>query len=173
MHINSRWTMSLEARTVIEILRLEPLQPEGGFFREMYRSKSFVSVAGASRALATSIYYMMTKDSFSAFHRLKSDEVYHFYCGSPVELLLIHPSGELQEIVLGSDIVGGQIPQYAAPAGVWQAARVKSESPSAWSLLGTTVSPGFDFEDFELGGRQLLDALGPNHRTLVRSLTED
>jgi predicted cupin superfamily sugar epimerase len=156
------------AQDVIAKLDLKPLQDEGGYFKETYRSstslpaRTFGIDGSGNRTVTTAIYFLLAPNSFSALHRLKSDEIFHFYAGDPVEMVQIDPNGTLTRYTIGSDIFSGQIPQVVVPAGTWQALRLKSGG--AWALMGTTVAPGFEFEDFELGDRQKMDQLFPQHR---------
>jgi hypothetical protein len=99
--------------------------------------------------MVSSIYYLVTPDSYSMLHRLQSDEIYHFYLGDPLELHEVDSAGSHRRIVLGPDLIGGQRPQAVIQAGSWQASRLIPGS-SGYSLVGTTVAPGFDFRDFEM-----------------------
>lgn len=144
---------------IIEILGLKPLHPEGGYYRENYRSPLFVSVPDgrltSQRSLTTTIYYLLTPDSFSAIHRLLSDEIYHFYLGDPVEMILLYPDGSGRKLILGHQINEGQQLQFVVPAGVWQGAILGVGG--RYALLGTTVSPGYDQRDFCLGNINLAE----------------
>lgn len=168
--------LATTANELIEKLGLKPLPEEGGYYKETYRHAIGVSaeVVGISRAgerrLATAIYYMVVPSSFSALHLLqKSDEIFHFYGGDPVEMIQIDPHGKLQTFVLGADVMAGQSPQVVVPGGNWQALRLKEGG--AWALMGTTVSPGFEFEDFEVRSREQLLELFPQHRDAVVRFT--
>jgi predicted cupin superfamily sugar epimerase len=154
----------LSAAEAIAALGLSPLPGEGGFYRETYRAGVIPSLG---RAASTAIYYLLTPDSFSALHVLHLDEVYHFYRGYPVELTLLHPGGELRRIRLGPRFESGEAPQAVVPAGVWQGSKLVPGG--AWALLGTTVAPGFSFEDRTLADRQLLDQY-PQHADALRGL---
>jgi len=161
-------------REIIDALGLSP-HPEGGFFAETYRSDETVPdgaipprYAGA-RALGTAIYFLVTADSFSAMHRLLSDEVYHVYAGDPVELLILGPGDAGRTVVLGPDVAAGMRPQAVVPRGAWQGCRVKPGG--TFALLGTTVAPGFDVRDFELGRRDRLVRLYPALREMIAALT--
>jgi len=160
----------MTAQDVLQLLGLEPLPGEGGFYRETYRSAVRVlGPGGAERAAATAIYFLLTPDSFSALHRLPTDEVYHFYLGDCVELLLLPPSGPGQVVLLGTDLQAGQRPQVVVPAGAWQGSRVRPGG--TFALLGTTVAPGFEFCDFEPGAREELLAQFPDFTGLITALT--
>jgi len=167
----------LNADRIVEMLGLEPLPQEGGVFRKTYRSAEEIPAAalppryGEPRRFATAIYYLLTDDpdSFSALHRLKTDEVYHFYLGDPVEMLLLRPDGSGDRVVLGQDLAAGQRVQFVVPAGAWQGARL---GPAGhYALLGTTMAPGYEQVDFELGNREELFGGYPEQAELIRALT--
>jgi len=149
--------------------------PEGGYYREIYRSAETIPKEAlpdrydGSRAFSTSIYYLLPGNEVSYFHRLKSDEVWHFYQGSPVSLFVISPAGEYVETNLGPDFDSGQVSQTVIPAGHWLGAAVRTRG--SYALVGCTVAPGFDFQDFELGRRQELLTLFPQHQAIIQSLT--
>ena len=164
----------LTAKQVQELLKLEPLPVEGGYFHEMYRSKltlpqqAIPSYAG-ERAISTAIYYLLTPETFSAMHRLKGDEVYHFYLGDPVEMLVLKPDGTGGAVLLGQNITAGMRVQHVVPGGAWQGSRL---APGGrFALMGTTMAPGFDHADFELGRRDELSAKYPAYAALVAMLT--
>jgi hypothetical protein len=167
----------LTADQIVALLGLQPLPGEGGLFRQTYRAAEEIAAAaippryGAPRRFATAIYYLLIDDpdSFSALHRLKTDEVYHFYLGDPVEMLLLHPDGRGERAILGQDLPAGQLVQFVVPAGAWQGSRVIHGG--RYALLGTTMAPGYDPEDFELGARELLLKDYPDQATLIRALT--
>ena len=141
-------------------LGLVPLPEEGGYFAETYRSavqiprRALPHPYPDSRAAGTAIYYLLTPDTFSALHRLPGDEIYHFYLGDPVDLLLLHPGGRGETRTLGRDLEAGMHLQTVAPGGTWQGSCLRDGGHFA--LLGTTMAPGFAFEDFELGDRKKL-----------------
>jgi predicted cupin superfamily sugar epimerase len=149
--------------------------PEGGFFKEVYRSGEVISKKGlperytSFRPFSTSIYFLLESHDFSAFHRLKSDEVWHFYLGSPLTLYILKPTGDLSLVVLGDDPEKGHQLQFTVGMGCWFAAKVNE--PGTYSLLGCAVSPGFDFEDFELGHRDDLIRKFPKHQKLIEGLS--
>jgi predicted cupin superfamily sugar epimerase len=162
--------VSLSAEDIRRLLRLEPLPLEGGYFRETYRSRLRVrSASGAERDASTAIYYLLTPGEFSAIHRLPGDEVFHFYLGDPVDMLQLWPDGSVRRIVIGNDIANGAEPQVIAPGGVWQGCRMRDGGRVA--LMGTTVAPGFDVADFELGDRASLLASHPAARDAILALT--
>lgn len=161
----------LTAAEVIRLLHLEPLPVEGGYFRETYRSGESLQAAryGSPRSYGSAIYFLLTPESFSALHRLESDEVYHFYLGDPAEMLLLYPDGSGERLLLGSDVAAGQHLQYVVPRGVWQGSRV--HSGGRYSLLGTTMAPAFDPRDFEPARRGDLLERYAQHAELIRGLT--
>jgi predicted cupin superfamily sugar epimerase len=162
------------ARQWIEGLALAP-HPEGGWYRETYRSSESIrrdclpARFDGDRAFATTIYYLLESGDFSALHRIRQDEGWHFYDGSPLTLHLIAPDGSYSTRKLGRDLEAGQEPQALAPAGWFFAATV--DEPDSFSLTGCTVAPGFDFADFELPPRAELCRLFPQHRELLERLT--
>lgn len=141
---------------LIQALGLEPLPHEGGLYRQTYADQS-----------STAIYYLLAGGDFSALHRLTGPEVYHHYAGASVRLLLLEPDGQTREVVLGGDIAAGERPQVVVPAGVWQG----SSSQGAWSLIGTTMSPPFSWDGFELGERAALAAAYPAAANRIAALT--
>jgi len=163
----------MKATEVIEKLGLAPLEPEGGFFRRTYQSERMIEGAqSGKRHLLTTIYYLMTQDNYSSFHRLPHVEIFHFYAGAEVQMNMISPEGSLTEVLLGNNLLLEQVPQLVVPPNYWQAARISTGAKGEWALLGTTVSPGFDFADFELGNRgQLLNQF-PMYSELIRNLTQ-
>ena len=165
------------ADDIKRLLGLEPHPAEGGFFAETYRAAESLAADAlparyrAARNLSTAIYYLLTPDSFSAMHRLASDEVFHFNLGDPVEMLQLHPDGHGDMVTLGTDLAAGMRPQAVVAAGVWQGSRLNSGGRCA--LLGTTVAPGFAFEDYEHGSRDALAATYPGFADRVRALTRE
>lgn len=148
--------------------------PEGGYFAETYRSPNqFDNNQNgdfpSKRNWSTAIYFLLVKDSFSAFHKIKSDEVWHFYFGSPIEVLEITPTGELKKTVLGTNFNQGEVFQYTVSAGNWFGSRVKQ--PGEFGFVGCTVAPGFSFEDFEMPTRQDLLLQFPQHKQIILELT--
>jgi predicted cupin superfamily sugar epimerase len=169
----NRMTTAVE---MIKKLDLKPLPEEGGYYRETYKSSGpslpanlFGIDSASSRHLSTAIYYLVTPESFSALHRVKSDEMFHFYSGDPVEMIQIDDLGNLTKFTLGSDVMNNQTPQVVVPKGKWQALRLKDGG--RWALMGTTVAPGFEFEDFELGDRARLVQAFPKLTTQITSYT--
>ena len=159
---------------LVRLLELKP-HPEGGFYKETYRSELIISEKNlperfeGDRSCLTSIYYLLLSDSFSAFHRIKQDEIWHFYLGSTLSLHLISEAGEYRCILIGNKLEQNNVLQYTVPAGYWFAAEVEEED--SFALVGCNVAPGFDFRDFELGKREDLLKMFPKHRSLIRRLT--
>jgi predicted cupin superfamily sugar epimerase len=145
-----------EGERIGALLGLEPLPHEGGLFRRTHID-----------AHSSAIYYLLLAPDFSAVHRLGATETYHWYAGAPLQLLLMSPSGRVEEPVLGPDVAGGQRPQLVVPAGTWQGSRPGGE----WSLVGTTTAPPFDWSHFELGDRSALTASYPTAAAAITTLT--
>lgn len=148
---------------------------EGGAYKETYRAP-LVLLQGTltkkhkgDRAAATGIYFLLEHGEFSAFHRIASDEMWHFYDGGTLAVYEIKKDGSLIKHLLGTDIGNGALPQIVIPAGSWFASRVETEA--SYTLCGCTVAPGFDFADFELGSRKELTKEFPQHEALIVSLT--
>jgi predicted cupin superfamily sugar epimerase len=164
----------LTQEQLINKLNLEK-HPEGGYFRETYRSQisipqsSLPSGFHSNRSLSTCIYFMLTSDEFSAFHKVNQDEAWHFYLGHPITLHMISPEGDYSKINIGNDFTADETPQFIVPAHYWFAAEV--EDNNAFALVGCTVAPGFDFEDFELAEGQQLQNEFPEHSEVIHRLT--
>ncbi len=167
----------ITAQQIIDALRLQPHPKEGGYYVESYRSLESIPRGTlpdrytGDRSFGTAIYYLLTPDSFSAMHRLPTDEIFHFYLGDPVEMLQLWPDGTARAIILGSDILDGMRPQLVVPAGVWQGARLRGGG--RFALLGTTMAPGFDYADYETGERDTLLRLYSNFEEIIRALTRE
>ncbi len=159
----------MTADDVIRVLNLQPHPVEGGFFREIYRSDRAVPSYGGTRSLATTIYYLLMPGHVSELHVLPGDEIFHFYLGAPVRMLQLHPDGTGREIVLGNDLLAGQVPQLVVPAGVWQGTRLVGDE--GFALLGATMAPGFDFADYVGGSRAALTARWPAFAAEIARLT--
>ncbi len=164
-----------EAAAIIEALGLVPHPKEGGYFRETYRAAESLAAPGARyhgvRAVSTAIYYLLTPTTFSALHRLASDEVFHFYAGDPVEQLRLHPDGRGEIVTIGNNLLAGMRPQTVVPRGVWQGARLVPGG--RYALLGCTVAPGFDYADYEGGQRAPLAAAYPHFAQRIATLTAE
>lgn len=148
---------------VINKLNLVPLPEEGGFYKETFRSqRTITSDALGQKSECTCIYYLITEDSFSALHAVDQDEIFHFYAGSPVEMFQFDEDGKGKHITIGNDIFNDEIPQVVVPYGVWQGTKLKNPDKGAWALLGCTVAPGFDLENFHIKSRKELCEQFPN-----------
>lgn len=145
----------MTADEVIELLQLEPLPEEGGYYRETFRSARRLAAGGfgaeyeGGRNALTAIYFLVTPESPSAWHVLPSDEVFLWHAGAPVAMLRLPPDGPADPILLGGDLEAGQRPQAIVPGGVWQGCRLAGDEPR-WALLSCLVAPGFDFADFHV-----------------------
>jgi predicted cupin superfamily sugar epimerase len=160
---------------LIELLQLSP-HPEGGYFRETFRATEQVQRGGATavmRAAGTAIYFLLPAGVFSAWHRVRSDEGWHHYEGAPVELHTIDPAGVHRITVLGRDLARGERPQHVVPAHWLQAAKPVAQSDEApgFALCGCTVSPGFEFSDFEMPTRAALRAAFPPLAAIIDAFT--
>lgn len=148
--------------------------PEGGYFKETYRSEEYVKKEdlpdryGGKRNFYTSIYFMLTKNDISKFHRIKSDEIWHFYQGDPLDIFVIRENGVLDIRKLGNDLLNSESPQILIEKNQWFAAKI---SGSNYSLLGCSVSPGFEFDDFELAERGELIQQYPRLKETITQLT--
>ena len=165
------------ADELIAFLKLQPHPKEGGFFRETYRAGESIAVAGlpeqryrSARSHCTAIYYLLTPGTFSALHRVASDEIFHFYLGDPVRMLQLTPEDSGRTIVFGQDLLAGQQVQVVVPRGVWQGSML--EPGGRFALFGCTVAPGFDYADYEgaRAARELL-ARHPEFADLITQLT--
>lgn len=166
----------ISAADIIDRLKLQP-HPEGGFYAETYRSEEELACRalpcryGANRSVATAIYFLLTADSCSVMHRLKSDEIFHFYLGDPVTMLHLYPDGQTRIVTLGPDLLQGHQPQIIVPKNIWQGSFTTGSN--GYALLGTTVAPGFDFADFEYGDRQNLITQYPDQAQIITRLTRE
>ena len=155
------------------MLNLQPHPKEDGYFIESYRSlerfswESLPARYHGARSHATAIYFLLKKGGFSELHRLRSDEIFHFYFGAPVELLLLSAEGKGELLKLGNQLENGERPQLVIPRGCWQGLRATGE----YSLLGTTVAPGFEYSDYESGDREELIRQYPAYADLIRQLS--
>lgn len=145
--------------------------PEGGYYKETYRSDVEIEVIQDinKRNISTGIYYLLDQNDYSSFHRIKSDEMWHFYAGDGLDIPVIHPNGVLETLRLGLDLDKGQLPQQVVPAGSWFAA--ENSNKSSFSLVGCTVAPGFDFNDFEMADPDSLLADYPQHNEFINRLS--
>lgn len=162
---------------IIQKLGLTPHPEEGGFYRETYRSEEKIFQSNLperyqqNKNFSTAIYYLLTPKTYSHFHLLASDEIFHFYYGDPIEMVQLYPDGTGKILILGNDLEKDEIPQVVVPKGVWQGSRLKAGGQVA--LVGATVAPGFDFVDYRHGIRKSLIAAYPNFLNYIIELTED
>ncbi len=163
----------LTARSLIEKLALIK-HPEGGYYKELYRSeesfplKSLPSRYSGDRTFSTAIYFMLTHEDVSKFHRIKSDELWHFYKGDPLDIYVINSNGQLNIERLGNNFENGERPQITIPKNCWFGAKTTGND---YSLLGCTVAPGFDFDDFELAERESLLQEFPDLKEVIIEFT--
>lgn len=159
----------------VEKLKLEP-HPEGGFYREVYRSNEIISEVSlperfsGDRVFSTSIYFLLNKKDVSAFHRIRQDEIWHFYDGSSLTIHIITPAGDYSKVKLGLDIEGNESPQAVVKAGCFFAAEVNHKE--MFALTGCTVAPGFDFDDFEMPSYDKLVELFPQHEQVLKRFSK-
>ncbi|MGQ9706185.1 MAG: cupin domain-containing protein [bacterium] len=164
-----------EVDDIINILGLRHLELEGGYYHELYRSpiiirgESFGDKKIRKRSICSSIYYLLSGKMVSKLHSLKYDEIYHFYMGEPVKILLLFPNGDGEILTLGTDLLAGERPQIIVPAGVWQGLWI--EKKQAFSLMGTVVAPGFDTSDRIMGKRKNLIKEYPQFEGIIKRLT--
>jgi predicted cupin superfamily sugar epimerase len=150
----------MTAADVVEHFALQPLAGEGGYFRQ-----TWIAAAEAGAPLGTAILYLVTPDSWSALHRLRFDEVFHFYLGDPCRMVMAPPDGNPRELRLGHDILAGQRVQHVVPAGWWQGTQLAPGG--SWALLGTTMAPGFHPDAVELASEASLGEYPPETRALL------
>ena len=166
--------MNNKAQYYIEKLSLIA-HPEGGYFREIYRSDEIIKAEhlpdrySKQRNFSTSIYFLLEGEQVSKFHKLKSDEIWHFYDGSPIQIFIISPDGKIQNEILGKDLNKNEFPQLVIEKENWFGAKVLDKD--SFTLIGCTVSPGFDFKDFELADREELIIKFPVHEKIISELT--
>lgn len=164
----------MTAQEIINFLDLQE-HPEGGYFKETYRSKettpqeSLSEKYSGDRSHSTGIYFLLTSEKFSAFHKINQDEMWHFYKGTPLKLHTISSDGNYSFVVIGNDLEKGEVPQHTIKGGDWFAAEVIDKN--SYTLVGCTVAPGFDFADFVLPKRSVLISLFPEHEKIVKKLT--
>jgi uncharacterized protein len=167
----------MTAEDVKKLLGLQPHPREGGWYVRTYEATEVVGAEAFSdmrydgaRRTGTAIYYLLEPETFSEMHRLKSDEVFHFYAGDAVAMLQLTANGKGVTVVIGKDLLRGQRPQVVVERGVWQGSRLVEGG--RWALLGCTVSPGFEFEDYEEGSREELCAEWPQFVEEITALTK-
>jgi len=166
--------MNKKAKEYIKKLQLKP-HPEGGYYKELYRAGELIlpnhlpTRFKSSRTFSTSIYFLLEGKQISTFHRLKADELWHFYDGSTLIIYIIDESGELRKLKLGSNVEDGEMFQVQIKNNNWFGAELLDKS--SYALIGCTVSPGFEFEDFELGDKIELSKKYPEHKNIILKLT--
>jgi uncharacterized protein len=175
----------LRAEDVKRLLGLQPHPREGGWFVRTYEADELISAEKFSdgrydspRRTGTAIYYLLEPDTFSEMHVLASDEIFHHYAGDAVEMLQLHPDGSSRRVVIGKDLRAGERPQVAVPHGVWQGSRLLASAQETaeahgWALLGCTVSPGFEFADYQSAPRTELIARWPGEADMIAALTRE
>lgn len=165
----------MTADEIKRLLNLAPHPCEGGSFLQTWRAEEEIPHEAlparypTARFAGTCIYYLLEPGTFSEMHWLASDEIFHFYLGDPVEMLQLAPDGSERTVILGSDLASGQHPQLIVPKFVWQGSRLVPGGRVA--LLGCTVSPGFDYADYETGHYEPLAREYPQRAGLIRILT--
>jgi predicted cupin superfamily sugar epimerase len=166
----------MTADEVKKALGLRPHPVEGGWYVRTYEATEIIPAEvfadgryGGGRLTGTAIYYLLERGTFSEMHRLKSDEVFHFYMGDAVEMLRLSAGGRGERVVIGADLTAGERPQVVVERGIWQGSRLVEGG--SWALLGCSVSPGFEFEDYEEGRREELVAGWPEWREMIVELT--
>ncbi len=166
--------MTRDAKFWIKHLGLER-HPEGGFFRETYRSEETIPACAmperydGARPFSTAIYFLLSGNEFSAFHRIKSDELWHFYVGDCLSIHIIDHDGFYSKIRLGVDCTRGESLQAMVKGGCWFAASL--DEPQSYALVGCTVAPGFDYEDFEMADKNELILRYPQYASIIARLT--
>lgn len=166
-------TTNYSAADYIQLLQLQP-HPEGGYYRQTYASDEQLNAAalpvrfGGDRSFSTAIYFLLDGKDYSAFHRIKSDELWHFYSGGPLHIYVIHPTGEGELLKLGNDLQNGYSFQQVVKAGCWFASKPADEN--SFSLVGCTVAPGFDFADFEMAKEGELLEQYPKYNEWIQQL---
>jgi predicted cupin superfamily sugar epimerase len=182
--------MNPETKYLVEKLNLRELYGEGGYYRETYRSKENILINSFdnhdnkdklyclaenntnltnTRSIFTLIYYLLDGDQFSAFHKVRFDEIWHFYKGSTVSLYLLTDNKKLLSIQLGNNFDNGEHMHYVIKGNTWFAAEINDKS--SYSLIGCSVSPGFDFKDFKLGSKSELKKIYPQYEFLIEKLS--
>lgn len=160
----------ITAALLIKKFNLQP-HPEGGYYTETYRSHELIlsdslpERFGGNRSFSTAIYFLLEKGDFSAFHKIKSDECWHFYAGNTLLIHVIDKNGNLNTTRLGNNPEDGEVFQYVVPAGCWFAS--EPDIAASFSFVGCTVAPGFSFEDFELADKKDLAKLYPQHKEVI------
>lgn len=164
-----------QAQQIIDHLSMRPLPYEGGWYTETYRAAEKIARSGldiryhGDRSHSTAILYLLTPDTCSKMHRVKSDEIFHYHLGDPVMMLWLCPDGSSRDIIIGPDILNHQEVQVIVPYGIWQGARLVDGG--RWCLMSCTVAPGFEFDDYEHGNREDLLIHWPDWKEEILRLT--
>jgi predicted cupin superfamily sugar epimerase/mannose-6-phosphate isomerase-like protein (cupin superfamily) len=166
------------AAQLIAHLKMQKIPAEGPWFTVTYKSSDVLPVAslperyhGAPHVAGSAIYCLETKEDFSALHILQTDEIWHYYSGDPLEILLLYPDGHGETTVIGPDVLHGQHPQFVAPRGVWQGSRPIGSGADTYTFFGTTLGPGFEYGDFAIGYRDELQKAYPKFAEKIAALT--
>ena len=163
----------MNAEQLVQYYAMLP-HPEGGFYKEAYRSEEYVAQKAlperlnGNRSFSTAIYFLLEQGNFSAFHRIKSDECWHFYAGETLLVYVLYPNGKLLITRLGNNLLNGETFQFVVPANCWFASEPAPNSN--FSFVGCTVSPGFDFADFELANEDELSKQFPEYSNTIKRL---
>ena len=159
----------MQREEIIKKLKLTPLAEEGGYYRQTWVS----DIEFNKKPLGTAIYFLLDNsfEGFSALHTLASPEIYHFYLGDPLQLNLFYKNGEVGQIIMGHDILNGELPQYVVPSGVIQGSKIITGG--SFALIGTTMSPGFTLDDFYLNSREEMFKQYPDYKNLIISLSRE
>ena len=159
----------MSVKNLIDKLQLQP-HPEGGYYKETYRCDQRIGTEAGERNVSTAIYYLLENDDKSHFHRIRSDELWFFHLGEPLEIVFIR-EGVLESVILGNDLGKGQLPQAIIPANSWFASHIKNEK--GFTLVSCTVAPGFDFKDFEMAKRETLIQEYPQLKEVIENFTRE
>jgi len=168
--------MNKDAIFLIEKLKLTA-HPEGGFFSEVHRSGEIIrhehlpARYKSDKVFSTSIYYLLEGNNVSHFHRLMSDEIWHFYCGSTLIIHSLNNNSGYQQTKIGSVFSDNINPQFTIQKGLWFAAEI--EDKNSYALIGCTVAPGFEYTDFELANKELLLEQFPSYKEIINRLTKE
>lgn len=149
----------MDKQTIIETLNMKP-HPEGGYYYESYQADKKIG----TRALFTSIYFLIEKGNISHFHQIQSDELWYYHAGDAITIHMIHPDGTYEAVKLGMNLNDGEVPQYLVPGGTIFASTVET---GEWSFVGCMVAPGFTFDEFKLFTQEELLALYPEHQAVI------
>jgi predicted cupin superfamily sugar epimerase/mannose-6-phosphate isomerase-like protein (cupin superfamily) len=169
-----------KALEIIKHLNMEKIPAEGPWFILTYRSDDALSAgtlparyAQGPHVAGSAIYTVQTREDFSAMHLLQTDEIWHFYGGDPLEVLLLYPDGHGETAVVGPDVLHGQHPQFVVPRGVWQGSRPLGTNAAAYTFFGNTLAPGFEYADFAIGYRDELQKQYPKFAAKIAEFTRD